>query len=247
MDRDILLLSATLCILSLGVVVLGLDLLSGLRRKAEIATATQDDLRVFLHLAPPMLMQPSPSGETQALPPAYEKPPLPEEFVFRRHASRDFTAMELNPKSFRQPAQAQTNFSAIRSEIRAVLDAAAPATPRTDCPEAQLIWTETDRLAVLSLAGAEPASGLALLRLHGIGTLIVASGHPFRRTVEDIEILKLPDGAAGTAPLAARLRAKLAQGQRIAFHTETGLGGAAAVLAARFSSRQASQRNIQPS
>lgn len=246
MDRDILLLSAMLCILSLGVLVLGADLLAGARRKAAMAVAPQDDLRAFLRIAPPMPMQPGQSNqvETGGI---YDKPPVPEDFVFRRRLSRDFATMEMSHKRFHPPVQekatnpAQLDISAIRSEVRAALDAASPAAPRQPAAMAQLLWTEADRLAVLSLAGAAPEAGLALLKRHGIATLIAAPGHPFHSVGGDIEILPLPDGPGATAPLAARLRAKLAQGERIAFYTETGLNGEAALLAARFSSRQASQ------
>ncbi|MBU6449464.1 MAG: hypothetical protein KGQ26_07555 [Rhodospirillales bacterium] len=246
MDRDTLLLSATLCILSLGVVALGLDLLAGERRKAASAAPPQDDLRVFLRLAPPMPIH-SPAGPVQTEPTGYEKPPLPEDFVFRRHAFRNFASMEISHKRFHPPSQddatspAHTEFSAIRSEICATLDAATPTAPRQPPSVAQLLWTEADRLAVLSLAGAAPATGHALLKRHRIGTLIAAPGHPFDPAEEGIEILILPEGLGATSLLAATLRAKLAQGERIAFHTEAGLSGAAAMLAARFSSRRASQ------
>ncbi len=167
-----------------------------------------------------------------------------DSFVFRRHVSRDFASMELSHKRFRpapepeSPPPAPLDFSTIQSEIRAVLGAAPPSPPPAAPRQAQLSWTEPQRLAVLSLAGAPPEAGFALLREHGISTLIAATGHPFRRPVEEIEILSLPDGTDTAAPLAARLRAKLANGERIAFHTETGLSGASALLAARFSSRQ---------
>ncbi|MBU6419940.1 MAG: hypothetical protein KGQ79_09470 [Proteobacteria bacterium] len=238
MDRNTLLLSATLCILSLGVVVLSLDLLTGARRKAAAAAPPQDDLRVFLQLAPPMPVQ---SGQAEQVI-ALETPPLPEDFVFRRRVSRDFASMEISHKRFRASETAGTevatemDMSAIRHEVRAALGTATPGAPPV---KARLRWTDTDRMAVLSLAGAAPASGLALLKRHGIGTLIAAPGHPFKPEEEAIEILPLPDGSGTAAPLAARLRAKLARGERIAFHTETGLSGPAALLAARFASRQA--------
>ncbi|MDE1897119.1 MAG: hypothetical protein KGH91_08595, partial [Rhodospirillales bacterium] len=168
-------------------------------------------------------------------------------FVFRRRVSRDFATMEVSHKRFRPAVEnevittSQPDISAIRSEVRAVLEAAAPAAPQQPAPEAKLLWTEADRLAVLSLAGASPASGLALLKRYSIGTLIAAPGHPFRVVEGGIEILPLPDGFRAAAPLVALLRAKLGQGERIAFHTETGLSGAAALLAARFSSRQPSR------
>ena len=168
-----------------------------------------------------------------------------DSFVFRRHISRDFASMELSHKRFRpapqpeSPPRAPLDISTIQSEIRAVLGP-APSSPLHASPHlAQLTWTQPQRLAVLALAGAPPKAGLALLRAHGIFTLIAATGHPFRRPVEEIEILSLPDGADAAAPLAAQLRAKLAAGERIAFHAETGLSGAAAQLVARFSSRQA--------
>ncbi len=241
MDRDTLLLSAILCILSLGALMIGINLFINARRKAALAAVPQDDLRRFLRAAPPMQLS---QTEVKHID---EDPPAPHNFIFRRHVSRDFASMEISHKRFRPaPENAVTrpvplDILTIRSEVRAVLEAAAPAAPQPPAPEAKLLWTEADRLAVLSLAGASPASGLALLRRHGIGTLIAATGHPFRLGETGIEILPLPDGAKATAPLAAQLRAKLAQGERIAFHTETGLSGAAALLATRFSNRQPSQ------
>jgi hypothetical protein len=237
LDRDTLLLSATLCILSLGVVALGVDLLTGARRKANAVPPPQDDLRVFLRLAPPMPVQHGQAEQVIAI----ENPPLPENFVFRHRVSRDLASMEISHMRFRAPevagteAAAEMDMSAIRQEVRAALGSTAPAPP----VEAQLRWTETDRMAVLSLAGATPISGLALLKRHGISTLFAAPGHPFQPEGEAIEILPLPDGSGALAPLVAQLRAKLARGERIAFHTETGLSGAAALLAARFASRQA--------
>lgn len=238
MDRNTLLLSATLCILSLGVVALGLDLLTGARRKAAAAVPPQDDLRVFLRLAPPMTMQPGQAEQVIA----HSPPPLPEDFIFRRRVSRDFASMEISHKRFRSSeaagteAAAEMDMPAIRHEIRTSL---GNPSSETATAEAQLRWTDTNRMAVLSLAGAAPDSGLALLKRYGIGTLITAPGHPFKPEGKAVEILPLPDDSGAAAPLAARLRAKLARGERIAFHTETGLSGAAALLAARFASRQA--------
>lgn len=152
--------------------------------------------------------------------------------------------MELSHKRFRAapepeaPPPAPVDFSTIQSEVRAVLEAAGPASaPPPGGP--QLIWTEPERLAVLSLGEASPEAGLALLRKNSVHTLLAAHGHCFRPSVEGVEILSLPDGADAAAPLAALLRARLAGGEPVAFHTETGLTGAAALLAARLSSRRA--------
>jgi len=250
LDRDILLLSVALGLLSLGILALGTDILAGSRRRAALAASPQDELRTFLRASSPMQAQPA-LPEPQTVEPASpeelpmaEAAPAMDNFMFRRHVSRDFASMELSHKRFRPAAESETpppvplDFPIIRSEIRAVLGAPAPSSPRPAPRAAQLIWTEAERLAVLSLAGATPKSGLALLREHGIATLIAAPGHPFRLPVEGIEILSLPESAGAAAPLAARLRAKLTKGERIAFHTETGLSGAAALLAARFSSRR---------
>ncbi len=256
MDRDILLLSLALGILSLGVLVLGADILAGSRRRAALAAAPQDELRAFLRAAPPMQAPPALPEPAIPAPVAFEPPPAPtasepapapaaDGFVFRRHVSRDFASMEMSHKRFRTapgietPPPAPLDFSTIQSEVRAILGAATPVLPSSTAQAAHLIWTEPERLAVLSLAGATPETGLALLRAHGIATLIAAPGHPFRPPIEGVELLALPDGADAAAPLAAQLRAKLAEGERIAFHTETGLSGAAALLAARFSSRRA--------
>ena len=242
MDRDFLLLSAALCALSLGVLALGADLFASSRRKAAMAALPQDDLRAFLRIAPPMPTQPTPSGQEET---ANAKPPVPEEFIFRRNVSRDFASMEISHKRFRpavpeEPSlPAPMDFSSIQREIRAKLNASPPAVPHHTPPAAQLLWTEAGRLAVLTLAGSAPASGLALLKQHGIGTLLAIPGHPFHATGEDIEILSLPESSGAAASLATRLRARLAQGGRIAFHTETGLSGTAALLAARLSTRKA--------
>ncbi len=267
MDHDILLLSGALGILSLGILALGTDILASSRRRAALAAAPQDELRAFLRAAPPMRAQPAmpepEPGKPASLGPLTFEPSLVLEpptalklapaqaeaqaadgFVFRRHVSRDFASMELSHKRFRpapepeNPPPAPLDFSTIQSEVRAALGAAAPAFPPPIPHGAQLTWTEPGRLAVLSLAGAPAEAGLALLRDHGVATLIAASGHPFRLPVEGIDILSLPHGS-GAAALTTRLRAKLADGGRIAFHTESGLSGAAAQLAARFSSRQA--------
>ena len=254
MDRDILLLSSTLCVLCLGIILVSVDIFAGTRRKVVTLAPPKDDLRVFLRIAPPMTKSPTQPGPNESVQPGsttYETPPTPAEFIFRRRVSRDFASMELSHKRFRSAteteaaAPAPVEISIIRNEIRAVLEAPAPAAPRHARPVAELIWTEADRLAVLSLAGATPASGLALLKRHGIGTLIAGPGHPFRQAWEAIDILLLPDGPDTTPPLAARLRAKLARGERVAFYTETGLSGAAALLAARFSSRQADRSSAR--
>lgn len=236
MDRETL-LSVALGLLSLGILVLGADILASSRRRTALAASSRDELQTILRAAPPMRAA-SPAGA-----PAADLPPAPDGFVFRRHVSRDFASMELSHKRFHPALKPDTppplEFSTIQSEIRAALNADAPIAPRRAPQAAQLIWAEPERLAVLTLSGAAPEAGIALLRRHGISTLIAARGHPFQQSTEGIEILSLPDGTDAVAPLAARLRAKLAAQERIAFHTETGLSGAAALLAARFSNRRA--------
>ncbi|WP_298214466.1 hypothetical protein, partial [Acidocella sp.] len=101
---------------------------------------------------------------------------------------------------------------------------------------AQLVWTEPGRLAVLSLGCEGAAAGIARLRARGISALIAAPGHPFPPG-GGLEIILVED--ATLAPLAARLRARLAAGEALAFHVEQGLSGAVAGLAAQLSSRRA--------
>lgn len=254
-----MLLSATLGVLSIGIIILGADLLTGSRRKTMLASPAPDELRRFLRTAPPMrepsdlkdMTAPTASGTaTDHSPPSVpppapaEDPPAPDNFVFRRHAAREFAAMELSHKRFRPareapaPSPEPMDFSTIQNEVRAALGTPArPAMPHDHA--ATLTWTEPARLAVLTLTGDEVEAGLALLREHNIGTMIVSPGHPFRPPLADVELLCLPEGAAAAAPLAVKLRAKLARGEAVAFYTATGLSGPAALLAARLSGPRA--------
>ena len=219
-------------------------MLSGFRRRAALAAAPQDDLRAFLRVAPPMQAAPPQPASEPAIEP--DPPPAGEGFMFRRNVSRDFASMEVSHKRFRPAPEAETaalspapvEFSVIQNEVRAVLGT-APGQSSSTSHGANLAWAEPDRLAVLSLAAAAPEDGLALLRDHGITTLIAAPGHPFRQPADKFDLLSLPESADAAAPLAAKLRAKLATGEPIAFHAETALSGAAALLAARLSSRRA--------
>ncbi len=133
--------------------------------------------------------------------------------------------------------RAPADLAAIQSEIRAAFQAAgsSPAAPPRPAG-AQLVWTEPGRLAVLSLGGEGAAAGIARLRARGISALIAAPGHPFPPG-GGVEIILVED--ATLAPLAARLRARLAAGEALAFHVEQGLSGAVAGLAAQLSSRRA--------
>lgn len=134
------------------------------------------------------------------------------------------------------------SFHTIKDEIRAALGQATQSAPVVAAPASPTLnWTETGRLAVLSLRTASPKTAWPLLQSEGIHVLIVPQGHPFSTTSRTIELVCLADyNDASTAELIAKLRAKLAKGERIAFYTETGLSGAGAFLAARLSGRSTS-------
>ena len=176
---------------------------------------------------------------------AEEIPTLPQDdetdttdFVFRRHLSQtQAPAPDVPPPPASAPKA--VDFNTIQREIRAALGTAAQAPQPAPRPKsAALRWTEPGRLAVLSLGNAAPQTAWPLLQAQGIYILIAAETHPFPAPNRNIELICLPDhGEADISALTARLRAKLTKGERIAFYTETGLYGPAALLAARLSSR----------
>lgn len=120
-DRDSLVLAVVLGVLCLGILGIGMDLLaSALRGKSHPALA-DDALRHFLRAAPPM-----PDTEQDAAK-LDDKLRNAELFTFRRQTSREFAAMQPNPKRFRPAKEAlgdgptPVDFAVIRKEVRAAL------------------------------------------------------------------------------------------------------------------------------
>lgn len=166
----------------------------------------------------------------------------PAGFVSRHHSTQAHPQETVIDTHRASTTPEKIAFHAIKDEIRAALgQATQSAAPPPPPASPTLNWTETGRLAVLSLRTASPQTAWPLLQAHGIHILIVPQGHPFPATSRMIELIFLSSYNDASMPeLVAKLRAKLAKGERIAFYTETGLSGAGAFLAARLSGRSAS-------
>lgn len=163
----------------------------------------------------------------------------PTDFVFRRKFIQEQEAASATDAQHLPPPPAKIAFSTIQDEIRAALSQATKASPTATAPALPTLnWTETGRLAVLSLSHAAPETAWSLLQAQDIHILIVPQNHPFSTTNRMIELICLSSYNDASMPdLIAKLRAKLTKGERIAFYTETGLSGASAFLAARLSGR----------
>lgn len=237
MHLDIVILAVILLILALAIAILGVDLLVRMRRKTPPSVKAENPSSDV-----PRVPAPAPVLKVTDHPPLPQtKSPKPEEeaaFAPHRPAPQ---ALGSNGGKTVKPQPDKLAFSAIQDEIRAALQAAtkeAPSTPSAN--PALLNWSEPGRLAVLSLGDASPTTALSLLQAQGVHILIVPETHPFPTPNRNIELLCLSDHEdASLTTLATGLRAKLAKGERIAFYTETGLTGSAALLAARLSSRSA--------
>lgn len=222
-------LSLILVALLLAIIFLGAGLLADARRsKTKPRLILSDNFEDALRVV-------------EATPPVEDTPP-------KTPASAEFSRPAPQPPASRPgkvPGQealptAKIAFSTIQSEIRAALEAASQTTvPAHSARTALLNWAESGKLAVLSLGDAPPASAWPLLQAQGIRILIVQEDHPFPPPDNAIELLCLRDqDTASLSPLITKLRARLAQGEPVAFHTESGLTGTAAFLAARLSSRR---------
>lgn len=219
MHLDVVILALTLIVLTIAIAILGLDLLLRVRHK------------------PPR--QPAPEKiSSDALEPQQKQKPEETEKASILPAA-DPASLKVPPTTPKRPEILA--FSTIQDEIKAALRAATQeASPSVSTNPASLNWSEQGRLAVLSLGDSAPESAWPLLQAQGIHILIVPQLHPFPAPNRSMELLCLPDNdEAELNTMAAGLRAKLVKGERIAFYTETGLTGPAALLAARLSSRSA--------
>lgn len=238
---DIAILFIVLLVLAIAILVLGWDLVRRPRRGEKVAfvpdnsaSEDHDDFETTLLAV---------EAEDTPPPPPEKPANRASDFVFRRNFAQSLTAPAENEPEAEPPPPTKVEFSTIQNEIRAALGQAAQSpkpNPRPAHSSAMLSWTESGRLAVLSLGDSAPEIAWPLLQAQGIHILIVPEDHPFPPPNRAIELLCLAgfDEPAITA-LIAKLRAKLAKGERVAFYTETGLTGPAALLAARLTGRTA--------
>lgn len=234
---DMILLFIILLLLACAILVLGRDLLVRSDGQAVAGTTNKEFEEILEEVEVEALPSPPP-------PKAPSTSNKPTEFVFRRNLSHELKSPTLDEGEGDadlppEPPPAKIAFSTIQSEIRAALGEVAQTNQPPPVPDsAALSWTETGKIAVLSLGKSPPAIAWSLLQAQGVHILIVPEDHPFPAPNRNIELLCLAgyDEASITA-LSAGLRAKMAKGERVAFYTETGLTGAASLLAARLSGR----------
>lgn len=226
MHLNMIILSLILVALVLAIIILGAGVLTDVRRSK---------------IKPPPVCPEAfedPLEEIATTPKADEAPPKPLNVVPSSIPAPEVQADKI-PDTPVLPT-AKIAFNTIQSEIRAAFEAASQAPhPPQEIRSALLNWIEPGRLAVLSLGDVAPASAWQLLRAEGIRILIVQEDHPFPAPDKTIELLCLDDQeTASLSSLITKLRARLAQGEPVAFHTESGLTGTAAFLAVRLSNRK---------
>lgn len=239
--QDMAILFIVLLVLAMAILVLAWDLLRRPRHRSNPLPRLNetdgfenldetDNFEDVLHIVE--------AGDTPA--PLTNGPvSKPADFVFRRHLTQPLSTPDNTAQETQPSPPPKIEFSTIQNEIRAALEQAAQTPKPASPPSAAMVsWTESGRLAVLSLGDAPPEIAWSLLQAQGIHILIVPEDHPFPPPNRTIELLCLPEmDEAAMSALIARLRAKLAKGERIAFYTEAGLTGSAALLAARLSGR----------
>lgn len=240
---DMAILFVILLVLAIAILILAWDLLARPRRRVSEPAAPKDNDTFNDNFEDVLraveVNDPRPT-------PADKPADQPADFVFRRHLTPPLSTpveqAKKTPEAHPAPPP-KIEFSTIQNEIRAALGQAAQSPRPVPAPAphtAMLSWAESGSLAVLSLGDADPEIAWPLLQTHGIHILVVPEGHPFPPPNRTIELLCLADiDEAAMATLIAGLRAKLAKGERIAFYTETGLTGPAALLAARLTNRTA--------
>ena len=218
-----------LLILCVAIIRLGSDLLRRERRRVTFSPTTFENFEERRGGA-----KPSPAATPDT------KTEISTDFVFRRNLSRQLLTPAESAIARPVTPPATIAFHTIQSEIRAALEAAAAQeTGPVTAPAIPLLnWTEPGRLAVLSLGESPPEAAWTMLKAQGVDLLIIAEDHMILPPNGEIELLVLTDlDEATLLKLIAALRARLAKGGRIAFYTETGLTGGAALLAARLSTR----------
>lgn len=231
---DMAILVIVLLILAVAILIIGWDLLMRPRRSIK-SSPVADNNDNFEDVLQAVEAEEAPA-------PTHELKIEQTDSAFRRnHDQPPLTVSSQSPSQVQPSSPTKIEFSTIQNEIRAALGQAAQSATQAPAPRsATLSWTESGRLAVLSLGDTPPENAWPLLQAQGIYILIVPETHPFPPPNRTIDLLCLPDiDEATMSALIAKLRAKLAKGERIAFYTETGLTGPAALLAARLSGRMA--------
>lgn len=229
---DMLVLFIVLLVLALAIVIIGGGLLSRRPRPHAPRTTrheTFEDVARVTKAVPPFHAPFTQEHQGNESPPS-SGPDAPQRPEILARPTRN--AAPTPPE--------KVAFSTIQDEIRAALGAATrDAAPQSTTDMPVLQWLEPGRLAVLSLNGAAPESVWSLLQSQGIHILVTPETHPFPTPNRAIELLCLPSRAeTAIPPLATKLRAKLAKGERIAFYGESRLHGPIALLADRLASHE---------